>query len=58
MLVIKGRKGTYGSNTYPKRFKKPIVSTIMPINGHLRNTNRIPPMKQTVPRSFCFRAKK
>ena len=44
--------------TYPKRFKKPNVSTIIPINGHLQNTRRMPPRKHTVPRIFCLRAKK
>ena len=44
--------------TYPNRFKKPNISTIIPINAYFMNTSRIPPMKHTVPRSFCFRAKK
>ena len=44
--------------THPNRFKNPNVSIMTPMKGHLRKTRRIPPMKQTVPRSFCFRAKK
>lgn len=30
----------------------------MPMNGHFKNTSRIPPMKHAVPRIFSFRAKK
>jgi hypothetical protein len=45
-------------DTHPNRFKKPNVSTIMPMNGHLRNTKSTPPRKHNVPRIFCFRAKK
>lgn len=44
--------------TYPKRFKNPNVSTNIPTNGHFKKTRIIPPKKQSVPRSFCFRAKK
>ena len=47
-----------GARTHPKRFRNPNVSTMTPTSGHLKNTSRMPPMKHTVPRSFCFRAKK
>jgi hypothetical protein len=45
--------------THPKRLRKPIVSTTIPMNGRLRTmTIRMPPTKQAVPRSLFFRAKK
>ena len=44
--------------THPKRLRKPNISTNTPMVGHLRKTRRIPPKKQTVPRSLFLRAKK
>jgi hypothetical protein len=44
--------------THPKRLRKPNISTSTPMVGHLRKTRRIPPKKQTVPRSLFLRAKK
>ena len=44
--------------THPKRLRNPNVSMTMPVNGHFAKTSTIPPRKQTVPRSFCLRAKK
>jgi hypothetical protein len=44
--------------TYPKRFKKPKVSTIIPTNGHLKNTRKTPPRKHIEPLSLFFLAKK
>lgn len=52
------RRQGKGGDTHPKRLRNPNVSTMTPTNGHLKNTRRMPPMKHTVPRSFCFRAKK
>ena len=49
---------TKGKRKHPKRFKNPNVSTIIPMNGYLKNTSKIPPRKHTVPRNFCLRAKK
>lgn len=31
--------------TNPNKFKKPIVSTIIPMNGNLKKTRKIPRMK-------------
>ena len=45
-------------NTHPKRLRNPKVSTHTPTKGHLQKTSIMPPRKQRVPRSFCFRAKK
>ena len=47
-----------GEFTHPNKFKNPKISTMNPMNGHLKNTSRIPPMKQMVPLIFCLRAKK
>lgn len=44
--------------TYPKRFKNPTISMIMPTKVQRRNTSAIPEKKQIVPRIFCLRAKK
>ena len=44
--------------TYPKRFKNPTISIIMPTKVQRRNTSAIPEKKQIVPRIFCLRAKK
>lgn len=52
------QESNMGNVTDPNRLRKPKVSTMTPTKGHLRNTSRMPPMKQTVPRNFCFRAKK
>lgn len=44
---------------HPKRFKKPKVSTTMPMTGILNTiTITMPPIKQTLPRNLFFRAKK
>ena len=47
-----------GLKTYPNKFKNPNISTRNPMNGHLKNTSKMPPRKHKVPRIFCFRAKK
>ena len=44
--------------THPKRLRKPNISTNMPMNGHFKNTSRMPPKKHIVPRIFSLRAKK
>jgi hypothetical protein len=35
--------------TYPKRFKIPKLSTIIPVTGHLMKTRKIPKTKHAVP---------
>jgi len=44
--------------TYPNKFKNPNISTMNPMNGHFKNTSRMPPRKHNDPRIFSFRAKK
>ena len=58
--LVKGqyRVQRLSNNTHPKRLRKPNVSKITPKNGHLMNTSRIPPRKQSVPLNLFFRAKK
>jgi len=52
------RKVNITGKKSPNKFRNPSVSMMTPKNGHLKNTSRIPPRKQSVPRSFCRRAKK
>ena len=58
MFKNENEKKKIQENTYPNRFKNPNVSITIPTNGRLKKTSRIPPIKQTVPLSFCLRAKK
>ena len=53
--VLRSRQA---GNTHPKRLRKPNISTITPIAGHLKKTRSIPPRKQAVPRNLFLRAKK
>lgn len=57
--VLRSRQvGRQAGNTHPKRLRKPNISTITPIAGHLKKTRSIPPRKQAVPRNLFLRAKK
>lgn len=46
------------SAAHPNKFKKPNISTSIPMKVHLMKTRNMPVKKHTVPLIFCFLAKK